>query len=142
MPSGAHRLDARELLAIGEVYGRQGKNRRKNVAISFIFSSSTAHDLVVIYADKDANEKWRTVTKDADSYLFAEHSSPGEPLKNWPQSAYGYPGTNNANNSNTFIRYLASFIGRNADVAPGFHPGNDMPVSVTTKDSTVPQPNK
>lgn len=112
------------------------------VGISFIFKSSRAIDLVVIYSGDDSPQQWEKIIRAADSYAYAEHSEPGTPLKNWPNSKYGFPlGDSPFNNSNTFIRVMAGEIGRRADVVPGFHPGNNSPVPVQDKGPIpIPQP--
>ena len=137
-PNGANRKAARELLQ-NTSYKRTVKGKEQTVGISFIHPTSTARDLVVIYAAQDADQKWKDVIAEADTYAYAEHGSSGSVLKNWPNSKYGFPATSNANNSNTFIRVLAKKIGKSADVAPGFHLGNDSSVSVTDN-GPVPHP--
>jgi hypothetical protein len=155
IPAGSKQEDARQLLqnpsdnpytrnvSVTTVnpsgFGTFTWIEKENVGISFIFKTSTAKNLTVIYSDTDTDEKWSQIASVADAYPYAEHSIPGSALQNWPNSKYGIPGTANANNSNTFIRVLAQSIGRQADVVPGFHPGNDVPVPVVDK-GPVPQP--
>ena len=104
--------------------------------VSFVYQQSSADKLVVIYADKrrtsDAVEKWKKINNAATGYGFAEHGAIGGPLQNWPNSEYQLPP---GNNSNTFIKYLASQIGASASVFSDT-PGADSPGQVSDTRST------
>ena len=83
--------------------------------VGFIYRTSTAKELVVIYDDSigDAATQWKKIVVEALDYEYAEQEPIGNPLKNWPNSKYQLPP---GNNSNTFIHEMASLIGANADV--------------------------
>jgi RHS repeat-associated protein len=57
-PNGTTRAGARELLEESS-YSRVIKGKHQTVAISFIYTTSHARDLVVIYAEADADKKWK-----------------------------------------------------------------------------------
>jgi RHS repeat-associated protein len=109
----------------------------KPVSISFIENTASPTKMIIIYADtnngniNDSAAKWQMVVAAAKSYPYAEQPPKGKALlSNWPNSRYGWPMTTPFNNSNTFIHYTASVIGRTADYFNNT-PGNKKPVPVT-----------
>ncbi len=96
--------------------------QQKAVGISFIrWDDVKSHpkQFVVVYGDtkdgsiSDASSKWSTIALNANKYRFAEHGTPGNQLKNWPNSEYGWPTTRrHFNNSNTFVNEMAHSIGK------------------------------
>jgi RHS repeat-associated protein len=91
--------------------------------------SSTPRDFVVIYSDVDnpnAKARWKAIVAAATTYPYGEQRATRGTLFHWPNSQYELFG----NNSNTFVREMATVIGRNADVIGGWHPGNSSAVPV------------
>ena len=133
---------AYELEPIGGIFGHwktnpePGRNPPNQifipVTISFIEPRSPATHRIVIYSDAtsgNAAGAWKTISGAAQSYSYAEQPAVEKsgPLQHWPNSVYQLFG----NNSNTFIRFLAHAIGRNADdIGGGVLPGNESPQTV------------
>lgn len=90
----------------------------ESVGISVIhFGTSNPKDYKVLYSDKssganDSLAKWKLIKLAASRYKYAEQAPLSVPLKNWPNSKYGFPPS--GNNSNTFGREMGRVIGRNA----------------------------
>ena len=132
--AAAKRKGQWELIPTIGDYGWQigGSRFNKPAWISWIHATSTAEQLVVVYADtggkSDSAVQWTRVDGAAKSYAYAEQLPVGQPLKNWPNSQYQLaPG----NNSNTFIHSMAAAIGASAAVF------SDTPGAVTP----IPNPN-
>jgi len=116
-------------------YGGPGRWYWFSQMVSVIWPTSTAVRRVIIYSDATDSESdlmWESIIDpNAKSYPWAEQGpKPPHPAQKWPNSIYQPTG----NNCNTFIRYLAHLIGKDANIIGGTHYGNEWPQPIGPAD--------
>ncbi len=125
-----------ELVPNKKNYYQVAGTTKHNVWVSnlwfYNYYDGAATSFIVLYGDSssthDAASKWGALMSIAQSYPFGQYPVDQRPNPGrWPNSKYSVFG----NNSNTYIRNLAEYLGRDADSIGGWHPGNEQPVPVT-----------
>jgi len=110
---------------VWRLYGKKWKV--ESTSVSVIKYSDTGTSFSLIYLDRPelVRTMWTKILLLAKGYKYAEQDGFAGSFKNWPNSRYDLG--DDANNSNTYARYIVEEAGMEMHELRGQHPGRLSP---------------